>query len=264
VHIEEIMSNKQKDKDVKVLDWLSPLNYGHTQSDTLRRRAPGTCQRLLDSNEYKAWFQAANQTLFCPGIPGAGKTVLTSVVIDEISRKIDEETNTGLAYIYFNYRQKETQTINHLLASILKQPARDCPSLSTEVQALYSQHSPRDTRPSLSELSKTLHSVMASYSGVFIVLDVLDECDEECRSRILREVFNLQHALGINIQVTSRPHIDIKEESSLYVSQEIFARDEDIGRYIDDHMFKLRGFVQKQPELQQKIKGEIRRAANRM
>jgi hypothetical protein len=55
------MSNNQKDKDVKVLDWLSPLNYGHTQTDTLRRRAPGTCQWLLDSNEYKAWFQAANQ-----------------------------------------------------------------------------------------------------------------------------------------------------------------------------------------------------------
>jgi hypothetical protein len=40
------------DEDMKILDWLTPINYDPQQSDYLKRRQPGTGQWLLDSAEY--------------------------------------------------------------------------------------------------------------------------------------------------------------------------------------------------------------------
>src|SRR4051794_39963409 len=79
---------RQDDQDrQKILDWLTPIDYGPQQSDYLKRRQPETGQWLLDSAEYQAWQKADKQTLFCPGIPGAGKTVLTSIIIDDLCNR---------------------------------------------------------------------------------------------------------------------------------------------------------------------------------
>jgi len=79
----KIMRSKlSDDKDIQVLDWLTPINYGPQQSDFINRQQPGTGQWLLDSEEFQTWLNTDKKTLFCPGIPGAGKTTLTSIVVD--------------------------------------------------------------------------------------------------------------------------------------------------------------------------------------
>jgi hypothetical protein len=64
-----------------ILNWLTPIDYATTQSDHFRRRQPGTGQWLSDLSEFKSWADDKNQTLFCPGIPGAGKRILTSITL---------------------------------------------------------------------------------------------------------------------------------------------------------------------------------------
>ncbi|RYP68408.1 hypothetical protein DL771_006672 [Monosporascus sp. 5C6A] len=87
----------QGKEDVEVLDWITPVDYGPQQSDFLRRRQPGTGKWLLDSEEYQNWLNASKQTLFYPGIPGAGKTILASIVIDDLCNKFRENTTVGIA-----------------------------------------------------------------------------------------------------------------------------------------------------------------------
>ncbi|RYO87951.1 hypothetical protein DL766_010235 [Monosporascus sp. MC13-8B] len=67
-----------------ILDWITPIDYTPQQNDYFSRRQAGTGEWLLDSTEYQAWLKTDGQTLFCPGIPGAGKTILASVVIENI------------------------------------------------------------------------------------------------------------------------------------------------------------------------------------
>ena len=62
-----------------ILDWLSPNDYASQHRDVINRRQAGTGQWLLESAEYKTRLQLAKGTLFCPGIPGAGKTTLTAI-----------------------------------------------------------------------------------------------------------------------------------------------------------------------------------------
>lgn len=110
-------------KDRKILDWLNPFDYGPQHSDYLARRQPGTGKWLLDSVEYQTWLAARQQTLFCPGMPGAGKTILASAVIDDLERRFGDDNTSAIAYVYCNFKRKDEQRIDALLGSLVKQLA---------------------------------------------------------------------------------------------------------------------------------------------
>jgi hypothetical protein len=138
--------------------------------------------------------------------------------------------------------------------------------LPVSVKDLYRRHMHRRTRPSLDEISKTLHSVVASYSRVYIIVDALDECQvsNKCRSRFLSNLFNLQAKTEAQLFVTSRPIPDIEKEFKGCLSLEIVASDEDVGRYLDNHILQLPTFVLSKPKLQEEITTEIVKAVKGM
>jgi hypothetical protein len=124
------MKVRQDDQDrQRILDWLTPIDYD-PQHTYISKRQPGTGQWLLNSAECQDWLKADNQTLFCPGIPGAGKTFITSIVIDYLQTNYK---SSGVAYLYCNIGQQGQQAPETLLGSILKQLVWDrslCPKRS--------------------------------------------------------------------------------------------------------------------------------------
>jgi hypothetical protein len=261
-------------EDLEILNWLTDIDYGPQQSDYLKKRQAGTGQWLLDSLEFKKWVETNRQTLFCPGIPGAGKTILTSIVIDDLDTRFSGDLTIGITYIYCDFRRKDEQTAEGLLASLVKQLAETQFSLPESVKSLYDWHKPKRTRPSFDELSRTLQSVTAMYSRVFIIIDALDECQgtDDCRTKLLTQVFNLQSKYRANLFATSRFIPEIKEKFVGSMSKEIRATGDDVRRYLDNHMPQLPEFVrcsqerQKtlQEELQEEIKTKIVKAVDGM
>src|ERR1700733_3943383 len=71
-------------------------NYASQQNDFIARRQEGTGQWLLDSGEYQTWLQSAKKTLFCPGIPGAGKTILAAIAIDNLTARFQKDRALAL------------------------------------------------------------------------------------------------------------------------------------------------------------------------
>ena len=242
-----------------VLDWLTPVDYASQQTDYINRRQAGTGEWLIDSTEFRTWVENDKQTLFCPGIPGAGKTILMSIVIEELTNRFENDKSIGIAYLYCNFQRKDEQKAEELLASIVRQLAQSQSSLPESVRSLYNKHKDRRTRPRFDEISTALYSVAVMYSRVIIVVDALDECQasDGSRTRFLSEIFNLKAKCGANIFVTSRfiPEIEEKFEGS--VSLEVRASNEDVRRYLDHHMSRLPGFVRRSPELQEEIKSKI-------
>jgi hypothetical protein len=255
-----------KNEDIEILNWLTPIDYGPQQSDYIKRRQAGTGQWLLNSIEYQAWLKASKQTLFCPGIPGAGKTILTSIVIDNLITMFGNDENVGIAYIYCNFRQRDAQTAEGLLRSLLKQLAQEQFSLADCVKHLYNRRGAKQTPPSFNDFSRALQSVSAMYSRVFIVVDALDECQasDSCRSTFLSEIFSLQAKTGASFFTTSRPIPDIEGEFKGCLTHEILASDEDVYRYLDGHMSQLPKFILSLPELQKEIRTEITSAVEGM
>jgi Cdc6-like AAA superfamily ATPase len=249
-----------------ILDWLTPFDYFSQQHDIIKQREAGTGQWLLDSAEFTNWIGTNRQTLFCPGIPGAGKTILTSIVVDDLCKRFQGNTSIGIAYIYCNFKRQIEQTLENLLASLLKQIAQGRPSLPESIKLLHDQFKPRNIRPSVNDLSKALQSMAAEYSRVFILIDALDECqvNSGCRDNILLQISNLQMKCGVNFFTTSRIIPDITERFKGDLILEIRASNQDVQRYLKGHINELPRFVQRNPDLQQEISSEIVKAIDGM
>jgi hypothetical protein len=262
--VETMGSKLEKDEHREVLEWLTPIDYGPQQSDYIRRRQAGTGQWLLDSDEFQAWLETSGKTLFCPGIPGAGKTIITSIVVSDLYKSFSIDATVGIAYIYYNFRRKREQKIEDVLASLLKQLTQTQSSLPNSVKYLHNRHKDRRTRPSFDELSRTLQSVAAMYSRVFVIVDALDECQEVdgCRRILLSELFKLQAGTATNILATSRFIPEVEKEFKGSVVLEIRASDKDVRKYLDGRMAQM--FFSPDLDLQAEIKTEISRAADGM
>lgn len=252
--------------DNEILNWITPTDYGSQQTDYLRRRQQETGQWFLGSAEFQAWLKESKQTLFCPGIPGAGKTILTSIVVEELISRFQNSESIGVAYVYCNFKRQREQRAEDLLASLLKQLARGRSSLPDHVRFLYDKHRVKQTRPSLDEISRTVHSIAAIYSRIFIIIDALDECQvsEGCRTRFLDKIFDLQDKCGISIFATSRFIPEILEKFKGSVSLEIRGSAEDVRRYVDGHISQLPSFVGRNPDMKEEVASGIVKAVDGM
>lgn len=220
-------------EDKKVLEWLTQLDYADDHNYQRRKRQPGTGEWFLKSPNFQAWLEQEGQTMFCSGIPGSGKTILTSTVIDYLKDHFAGDQDVGIAYIYCNLQHKggkrsfDARSIlqgqddrlqaEELISSLLKQIVQAMPSLPEPVRALYAKHSRDRTRPLTEEVLSTLIPVVQGcFSRRFvIVIDALDECHNSnyCRSEFLQTIFKLQKAVErTSIFVTSRPTKEIEEE----------------------------------------------------
>jgi F0F1-type ATP synthase delta subunit len=204
--------------------------------------------------------------LFCPGIPGAGKTILASIVIDYLYTKFQKDPAIGIAYIYCSFRRQDEQKIEDLLASLLKQLAERQASLPSTMEELYTRHKTKRTRPSLDEIFRSLQAVTTLYSQVFIIVDALDECQvsNSCRAKFLSNIFDLQAETGANLFATSRFIPEITKRFHESMRLEIRASNQDVQRYLDSHISQLPGCVLRSSDLQDEIKANIIEAVNGM
>jgi hypothetical protein len=249
-----------------VLDWITLIDYAPQLNDFIARRQAGTGQWLLDSTEYQTWVETNKQTLFCPGIPGAGKTILTSIVVEELTTRFQNDKSIGIAYLYCNFRRQHEQKVEDLLASLLKQLTQGRSSLPDTIKSLYDSHQDKRTRLSFDEISRALQSIVTMYSRVFIVIDALDECQvsHNCRKTFLSELFSLQAKCGANLFATSRFIPEITENFQGSISLEIRASERDVWRYVDGHISYLPSFVGRSPDLQEEVKTGIVQAVDGM
>ena len=156
--------------------------------------------------------------------------MITSFVIESLCTKFEDDANIDIAYLYCNFRQQQEQKPTDLLLSLLKQLLQERLSVPEKVKTFYKRHKNKQTWPSFEEISKVLHSIVADYFRIFIIIDALDQCQvsDGGRRRFLSEIFNLQAKTGINIFSTSRFIPEIMKEFEGSILLEIRASSEDV------------------------------------
>jgi hypothetical protein len=155
-----------------------------------------------------------------------------------------ENQNVGIAYIYCVYREQTSPS--ELVASLLKQLIQHRPVVSKNILDLYKYHRRKQTRPPLTDYLRVLFSEVRHFSRVFILIDALDECSEEQRTRdlFLSEVLKLVPLVSVLVTSRDEPNkkIGFQDEPALV----IHATEEDVRRYLETRLEKeLSNFVRK-------------------
>ncbi|KAJ7922682.1 ankyrin repeat-containing domain protein [Mycena leptocephala] len=242
----------------KIMKWYSPVNYFLRQADIFSTRQPGTGQWLLEDAQFREWKSGTGKTLWCRGMPGAGKTVLVSIVVDHLRRDLESE-DIGVAVIYLNHKETDDHSIKMLLASLWRQLILK-KSISPALRELYNDHCEKGTGPSADEAQAILSSIILEYSKVFILVDALDEYPEQQRDALLRRISALEPT--VNLMLTSRPHITFAHIISTadLETLEMKATEDDIRRYIDAQIMnssRLSKYISMRPTLRDEIETKI-------
>ena len=249
----------------ELCQWLSPLDFPAQQREIHSRRQEGSGKWLLESESFQRWLKTEGGVLLCPGNPGAGKTVLASIVIDHLWNKVRTD-DIGVAYIYCDYLKHREQTPLHLVGSLLKQLAEQQNPISKSLKNYYDEHKRRNTEPSPEGAFDILKAECDSWSRIFIIIDALDECSEkDCtRKSVIKGLRSLQGSKVINIFVTSRPIPSILCDLEVSERLEIRADSEDIQMYLVGQMDRFEKHVLAGTDLQEKVISGIVNAADGM
>ena len=262
------LHDSQQDKDYQaMLQWLSPLNFHLVHNDNLQRRHGDTGDWILRESSFEVWVAGQLDTLFCEGIPGAGKTIIASIVVDHLRHRFESNgddhahrhslsglVDSSLTYVFCTFKDRANQTAENLFGSIVKQLAEAYPKrFSPLVKQLYQTREKTHGRPLLADFVSMLVSMLQSFRINYIVVDALDECADEVKDSLLNDFKKLQQRCSLKLLFTLRPGtitglLDLNRTGFL----EIRARDEDIGEYISSRIAseqRLFTSVKRKPDL---------------
>ncbi len=205
-----------------ITDWLSSIDYGTQQSEMISRRQEGTGVWFTNSPLFRDWLHGSNQTLYCPGEPGAGKTMIAAIAVDHLCENVQTQ-DIGVAYIYCCYKTQADQSAADLAAAILQQLVQGKASVAEPVANLYDRHAEKKTRPSLEEIQSALLVVVSNHTKVYLVVDALDEYLDHNGSgnQLLNMLRQLQATGPLHVMVTSRFDAEVAREFSLSPMLEI-------------------------------------------
>jgi hypothetical protein len=249
----------------KIADWLSSTNYATFQAHFLKQRQEGTGIWLLETPKFRAWVKRGG-VLFCPGIPGAGKTILSSIVINHLQEHHAVDQNVGVVYVFFNYRQQDEQRLINILANILKQLIQATGFIPDTVTELYERCKRHGSRPQPNVLLEALVAVAKLCSHIYLIVDALDECSESggTRDGIISELLNFRQQCNVSLLATSRIIPEITARFDMFPSVEVRASDADVRRYAEGQLQELSNCVRRNAELSELVVSEIVRSVSGM
>ena len=249
----------------RIVAWISPTDFPAQQSDFIGRREEGTGRWFLNAPTIAKWLYGPKETLFCPGIPGAGKTMIAAIMINHLLKAV-QSSAVGVTYVYCNYKLQKEQNTSSLMAAILKQLVQARPSIIEPVDRLYKQHANRGTKPSADEIFGALLSILTKFSTVYVVIDALDECPDSNgnRRQFLAQLQDLQAKTDLRLMVTSRyiPEIIAKFRGALML--EVRAHDEDVRRFVAGQIYRLPKCIQRDITLQEMVQNKVTEAVDGM
>ncbi|OQU96055.1 Ankyrin repeat-containing protein [Cladophialophora immunda] len=194
--VEGIWKSMERGKRGEILTWISE-DSADARHQRTRNRVRDTCDWILAEEPFKDWK-----------FVGAGKTFLTSRVIDDIHSSIRDDQ--ALAYFYCD-KFDTTLTGDRILRCFVKQlatPKESQDVIHAEIARIYEDRQSRGNLKSpltYEEIVALFPHLVAPLSKVFLVLDGFDECDSSTRDEISDAFEALRVDGRIWIFVSGRP-----------------------------------------------------------
>jgi Cdc6-like AAA superfamily ATPase len=236
---------------------ICPVDYHMQHQDFIDRHQAGTGQWFLQDTKFQGWDRSKDATLFCPGNPGAGKTIMAALVINHLLRS-QHVANEPVTFIYCDYKRQSEQSAKHMLSSILRQIIDIQPEVPKLVQDVYASHTKKRTTPSSDEIRQIFDAASKDLNRLTIIVDALDECEARARHEFLSAVETLRGQCGVRLLVTSRSLPNVQSHPTFLgkPTLEVKASDEDLESYLRSRASELNQVVSK-PDLLENLISSI-------
>ncbi|KAL5343368.1 hypothetical protein BJX70DRAFT_393936 [Aspergillus crustosus] len=276
--LQQASSNQQNEsRHEKIQTWLAAPDATTNHGIALSKRHPGTGEWLVGSKEFSAWQFDASIVLWICGIPGCGKTILTSTIIDHLQ---NNRANAGaasspgrrimLTYFYFDFCDANRQDPEDMLRSVVSQLVSQCSRLDASVDDLFVAKAAGGRQSTFQGLLQILRGFMQERDEVFLVLDALDECVDKPRLwDFLREIDTWDTRL--HLLITSQQDDETESQfkrlkCGIKIPIQASFVDADIRSYVRERLYsdpKLRRW-QRRPDLVYEITEAMAGRANGM
>lgn len=125
--------------------------------------------------------------------------MLSSCSTIEYLRTILGEHRAALAFIYFDYRDKDKQNLGIVIGELTKQLLLQVPSVPDEVWRFYQKHT-AVTAPTAKQIFSLL---LPRFASVYVCIDALDECQPQFRGDLFQFLATSEH-VNLRIFCTGR------------------------------------------------------------
>ena len=223
--------NKERQE---ILNSFDKFDFRSNYDMSRKLRSPGTGLWLTDGQEFKQWLETENARLWFYGIPGAGKTVLASSVIEEALRK--SGPTTAVAYFYCDYKDIVTQDLSNILCSLAYQFAKQDEESFAKLRDFYTTNNPEhrpDVKYDSEDLLDLVRAVTLVFNCAMIIVDALDECGKNT-PMVVDALASLNDGEDITVKTVflSRNEIEIHERLEKYTKVSIAAKSSDLKLYV--------------------------------
>ncbi|TFK23450.1 hypothetical protein FA15DRAFT_561822, partial [Coprinopsis marcescibilis] len=233
----------------KFTQWLTKINFRSIQGDTFAKFALGTGMWFIQGPKFEKWEASADkQTLWVTGMPGSGKTILTSIAVNHLELKRASTTDVAVLYVYCRYSDYYTTT--DILCTFVRQLLEEHGNLVAPIKAFCMDHQQKGTRPSKSGLLVLLKKLLITFTKVYASIDALDELPDETKYDVLETLCSLPP--NTSILLTSRPLNAIRY---LIPHAEHVSMESGTGKDIDTFIMSKLG---QSPRLRSLLKGNTR------
>ncbi|PVH75487.1 hypothetical protein DL98DRAFT_466362 [Cadophora sp. DSE1049] len=192
---EEEIRTKLENEDLKrkqaIYTWLKAVNMQNEQDyfAKIRKEYPSTGHWLLGQTAFNEWFDPQFATLppllWLHGNPGAGKTILASMVVEEAKKLSPTPT---ILFFYCKQDEGDRDNFISMARTLLSQLLMQNPSL---LDYIYNKccNSGEAFLSSRVIIEEILSFSLENCNSAYIVLDGLDECCSRDERRNIVEFF---------------------------------------------------------------------------
>ncbi|XPS76188.1 hypothetical protein M3J09_008244 [Ascochyta lentis] len=186
VKLDELVAEQHLKKMKAVTQWLAVgqlAQEDHKVHRRIRSTYSNTAHWILSNEHIKHWAEAdlpAKPVMWMNGIPGAGKTILASAVID----KCKDTANSATAFYYCHNDDQTSSSAVGILKGIIAQLLIQDPQLLPPCHTKYTSSGEPVLR-SLSQATRLLDDICTILPKTYIIVDGLDECEQCERKQVM-------------------------------------------------------------------------------
>ncbi|KAK2743974.1 hypothetical protein FQN55_007023 [Onygenales sp. PD_40] len=268
--ISATIESMQKDSESeRIRGWLNPPDPSTNLNEARKKRLSGTGSWLLETELFRQWKSGSRQYLWLHGIPGCGKTVLSSTIIDHLDQESD---GFVVLNFFFDFNDSKKQSLENLVRSLVIQLYSKCKNSRAELEALEKSCGIHQQQPAFESLFGVFLEMVNSAGKVQIVIDALDECEKREDLLSWIESFTSSSPKELRLLLTSRKEQDIESQLMFWLDPESVVPiqqdsvNPDIRAYVRDRLQRDRGFARwnAQPSVRDEIEAELMENADGM